>query len=169
MHIQAVMMKHAKYDASATMYLDWIAYTDDSSFKAHIEQTETLHVATNFDFNTSVFDDTTIAKSVLLTTSTGQKLAVLSLMDPEHIHAGNPTYAGTTATDYERALNTEIALLQISGARPELVVCRLSPLPFDVCSPNVELKTNVHERRSSCMRIKVSMQSIDIDAMRHPV
>ena len=66
MHIQAVMMKHAKYDASATMYLDWIAYTDDSSFKAHIEQTETLHVATNFDFNTSVFDDTTIAKSVLL-------------------------------------------------------------------------------------------------------
>jgi hypothetical protein len=57
----------------------------------------------------------------------GKRMAILSLMDPTFVHAGNPKYANKTI-DYERALDTELTVLR-RVARPEVVVAMINSIP----------------------------------------
>jgi hypothetical protein len=45
------------------------------------------------------------------------------------VHASNPTYADKIFADYERALVTEIAMLQMDEVRPEMVVVMVNDMP----------------------------------------
>lgn len=123
------MVKQAAYDIRGTNYLDWVSGLNDTEISAHYEDGNSSAVCTNLELSQSDVLLNAIAKSAMLTTNAGKKIAVLSLMDPEYVKASNPAIAEKTVVDYEQAIETELASLRRSDSPPEVVVAMLTSIP----------------------------------------
>lgn len=125
-----MIMKSSGYDARTLSYMDWAASLASNEMQAQFVQAGIPVVSTNLDVQDPQFQGA-ISKSVILTTNSDRRIAVLSLTSPQPLAATKPIIASKMSSNYERVLNSELGSLRRSGYRyEEAVVAIISLIPI---------------------------------------